>query len=85
MPDTELYPEFDENLRDAMQQETRLFVGGQVRTNRSVTELLTADYSMLNQRLATHYGLRNVYGRSFPSRRPSPTARAAVCSATRAC
>jgi hypothetical protein len=65
VPDTELYPEFDENLRDAMEQETKLFVGGQIRDNRSVMELLTADYSMLNERLAAHYGIRNVYGSHF--------------------
>jgi hypothetical protein len=65
VPDTELYPEFDENLRDAMQQETRLFVGSQLRENRSVVELLTADYSFLNARLAAHYGIRNIYGDHF--------------------
>jgi mono/diheme cytochrome c family protein len=65
VPDTELYPEFDENLRDAMEQETRLFVASQVRDNRSVMELLTADYSFLNERLAAHYGIRNVYGSHF--------------------
>jgi hypothetical protein len=65
VPDTELYPEFDENLRDAMAQETKLFVGSQLRENRSIVELLTADYSFLNERLATHYGIRNVYGSHF--------------------
>jgi len=65
VPDTELYPEFDENLRDAMEQETKLFVGSQVRDNRSVVELLTADYSFLNERLAAHYGIRNIYGNHF--------------------
>jgi len=65
VPDTELYPEFDENLREAMEQETRLFVDSQVRANRSVVELLTADYTFLNERLATHYGIRNVYGSHF--------------------
>jgi mono/diheme cytochrome c family protein len=65
VPDTELYPEFDENLRDAMEQETRLFVGSQVHDNRSVVELLTADYSFLNERLAAHYGIRNIYGSHF--------------------
>src|SRR5262249_5482067 len=44
VPDSELYPEFDENLRDAMVQETKLFVGSQMRENRSVTDLLTANY-----------------------------------------
>ena len=63
--DTELYPEFDENLRDAMGQETKLFVGSQVHDNRSVVELLTADYSFLNERLAAHYGIRNIYGDHF--------------------
>jgi mono/diheme cytochrome c family protein len=65
VPDTELYPEFDENLRDAMQQETKLFIGSQLHDDRSVMELLTADYSFLNQRLAAHYGLRNIYGDHF--------------------
>jgi cytochrome c553 len=65
VPDTELYPEFDENLRDAMEQETTLFVGSQIRENRSVVELLTADYSFLNERLAAHYGIRNIYGSHF--------------------
>ena len=65
VPDTELYPEFDENLRDAMEQETKLFVGSQIHDNRSVVELLSADYSFLNERLATHYGIRNIYGNHF--------------------
>ena len=65
VPDTELYSEFDENLRDAMEQETKMFVGSQLRDNRSVVELLTANYSYLNERLATHYGIRNVYGSHF--------------------
>ena len=65
VPDTELYPEFDENLRDAMEQETRLFVASQIHDNRSVVELLTADYSFLNERLAAHYGIRNIYGSHF--------------------
>jgi Protein of unknown function (DUF1592)/Protein of unknown function (DUF1588)/Protein of unknown function (DUF1587)/Protein of unknown function (DUF1585)/Protein of unknown function (DUF1595)/Planctomycete cytochrome C len=65
VPDTELYPEFDENLREAMEQETTLFVGSQVRENRGVLELLTANYSFLNQRLAAHYGIGNIYGDHF--------------------
>src|SRR5262249_27824934 len=65
VPDTELYPEFDENLRDAMEQETRLFVGSQLHENRSVVDLLTANYSFLNERLATHYGIRDIYGSRF--------------------
>jgi mono/diheme cytochrome c family protein len=65
VPDTEVYPEFDENLRGAMEQETRLFVGSQIHDDRSVIELVTADYSFLNDRLATHYGIPNVYGSHF--------------------
>jgi mono/diheme cytochrome c family protein len=65
VPDTELYPEFDENLREAMDQETRLFIGSQIREDRSLLELVTADYSFLNARLAAHYGIRNLYGDHF--------------------
>ena len=65
MPDTKLYPEFDENLRDAMTQETLLFVDSQMREDRSVTELLTADYTFLNERLAQHYGIPDIYGSRF--------------------
>ena len=65
VPDAELYPEFDENLRDAMEQETRLFIGSQVRGDHSVMDLVTADYTYLNERLATHYGIRDIYGSHF--------------------
>jgi hypothetical protein len=65
VPDTDLYREFDENLRDAMEQETKLFVGDQIHNNRTAIELLTANYSFLNQRLATHYGVPDVYGDHF--------------------
>ena len=65
VPDTELYPEFDENLRDAMAQETKLFIASQLREDRSVVDLLTADYSFLNERLAAHYGVGGVYGSHF--------------------
>ncbi len=65
VPDTDLYREFDENLRDAMEQETKLFVGSQLQNDRSVMELLTANYSFLNQRLASHYGIPNIYGDHF--------------------
>jgi Protein of unknown function (DUF1592)/Protein of unknown function (DUF1588)/Protein of unknown function (DUF1585)/Protein of unknown function (DUF1587)/Protein of unknown function (DUF1595)/Planctomycete cytochrome C len=65
VPDTKLYPEFDENLRDAMGEETRLFVRSQMREDRSVVDLLTAKYTYLNDRLAEHYGIPNVYGSRF--------------------
>jgi len=64
-PDSLAYPEFDENLRDAMKQETFLFVANQLREDRRVTDLVTADYSFLNERLAKHYGIPNVYGNHF--------------------
>jgi len=65
VPDTDLYSEFDENLRDAMRQETQLFIGDQLQQDRNVTELLTANYSFLNERLAKHYEVPNVYGNQF--------------------
>jgi mono/diheme cytochrome c family protein len=64
-PDTDLYREFDENLRDAMAKETQLFVADQLREDRSVPELVTADYSFVNERLAKHYGIPNIYGPRF--------------------
>ena len=65
VPDTHLYPEFDENLREAMGTETKLFVADQIRQDRSVTELLLADYTFANDRLAKHYGIPNVYGSHY--------------------
>jgi mono/diheme cytochrome c family protein len=65
VPDTDLYREFDENLREAMEKETKLFVADQLQNDRSVMELLTANYSFLNQRLATHYRVPNIYGDHF--------------------
>jgi mono/diheme cytochrome c family protein len=65
VPDVDAYPEFDENLRDAFRQETRLFVEAQLREDRSVSELLTANYTYVNERLARHYQIPNVYGSHF--------------------
>ena len=65
VPDVDAYPEFDENLRDAFRQETRLFIGSQVREDRSVVDLVTANYSFVNERLARHYRIPNVYGSHF--------------------
>ena len=64
-PDQKIYPEFDENLGKAFKQETRFFLESQIREDRSVTELLTAAYTFLNERLARHYGVPNVYGSHF--------------------
>jgi len=65
VPDADAFPEFDENLRDAMQQETQLFVASQMRDDRSVLDLLTANYTFVNERLARHYQIPNVYGSHF--------------------
>ena len=64
-PDTNIFPEFDENLREAFQTETQLFLESQLREDRPVTELLTADYTFVNERLARHYGYEGVYGSHF--------------------
>ena len=63
--DTDLFSEFDENLREAMAQETKRFVADQLSRDRSVLELLTADYTFLNERLARHYGIPQIYGNHF--------------------
>jgi len=65
VPDVDAFPDFDENLREAMHQETGEFVANQLREDRSVLELLTANYSYLNERLARHYGIPNIYGNHF--------------------
>jgi mono/diheme cytochrome c family protein len=64
-PDPGAFPDFDENLREALQRETELFLDSQIRENRSVADLLTADYTFLNERLARHYGIPQVYGSHF--------------------
>jgi mono/diheme cytochrome c family protein len=64
-PDPNIFPDFDDNLRDAMIKETQLFFESQVRENHSLPELLRADYTYLNERLARHYGIKNVYGNHF--------------------
>jgi len=64
-PDGALFPGFDQNLRAALQQETERFVHGQLREDRSVVDLISADYSYLNERLARHYNVPNVYGSRF--------------------
>jgi mono/diheme cytochrome c family protein len=64
-PDPATFPEFDDNLREAFAQETELFVESQLRENRSIVDLLSANYTFLNERLARHYGIPNVYGSRF--------------------
>ena len=65
VPTPELFPEFDDNLREAFARETRLFVGSQIREDRTLLDLLRADYTFVNERLARHYGIPNVYGSRF--------------------
>ena len=64
-PDVKAFPAFDDNLRDDLVRETELFVESQLREDRSVVDLLTADYTFINERLARHYGIENVYGSRF--------------------
>lgn len=64
-PDPTIFSSFDENLRDAMAEEAQLFLEAQVAEDRPVVELLTADYTFVNDRLARHYGMPDVYGAHF--------------------
>ena len=64
-PDPNVFPEFDENLRRAFLQETTRLLEDQLRADRSVLDLLTVDYSFLNERLARHYGIEGVIGERF--------------------
>jgi hypothetical protein len=64
-PDLEAFPDFDDNLRQAMKEETSLFFDSIMREDRSVVDLLNADYTFVNERLARHYGIPNVYGSQF--------------------
>src|SRR5207245_7594336 len=64
-PDMRLFPDFDDNLRQAFRQETELFFESIMREDRNVLDLLKANYTFLNERLAKHYGIPNVYGSQF--------------------
>jgi Protein of unknown function (DUF1592)/Protein of unknown function (DUF1588)/Protein of unknown function (DUF1587)/Protein of unknown function (DUF1585)/Protein of unknown function (DUF1595)/Planctomycete cytochrome C len=64
-PDLEAFPDFDDNLRRAMKEETTLFFDSIMREDRSVVDLLNADYTFVNERLARHYGMPNIYGSQF--------------------
>ena len=63
--DPRLFPDFDDNLRQAMRRETELLFDSIVKEDRSVIDLLSANYTFLNERLAKHYGIPNVYGSNF--------------------
>jgi hypothetical protein len=64
-PNLEIFPDFDDNLRQAMKQQTELFFASIVREDRNVLDLLNADYTFVNERLARHYGIPGVYGSQF--------------------
>ena len=64
-PDPASFPEFDENLRAAFQRETELFIDEQIRSDKSLLELLSADYTFINERLAQHYGIPGIYGSRY--------------------
>jgi Protein of unknown function (DUF1592)/Protein of unknown function (DUF1588)/Protein of unknown function (DUF1587)/Protein of unknown function (DUF1585)/Protein of unknown function (DUF1595)/Cytochrome C oxidase, cbb3-type, subunit III len=64
-PDMRLFPDFDDNLRQAFRRETELFFDSILREDRSALDLLSANYTFLNERLAKHYGISNVYGTRF--------------------
>jgi mono/diheme cytochrome c family protein len=65
IPNSLEFPDFDDNLRQAFLRETGLFFGSVMREDRNVLDLMTADYTFLNERLARHYGIPNVYGSHF--------------------
>jgi hypothetical protein len=64
-PDLRLFPDFDDNLRQAFRVETELFFGSVMKHDRSVLQLLKTDHTFLNERLARHYGVPHVYGSRF--------------------
>jgi hypothetical protein len=60
-----IYPDFDDPLRQAMRREVEMLFDNIVREDRSIVELLTADYTYVNERLAKHYGIKGIYGSQF--------------------
>jgi hypothetical protein len=64
-PNSDEFPDFDDNLRSAFQRETEMFFEAILRENRSALDLLTADFTFLNERLARHYGIAGIYGSQF--------------------
>jgi hypothetical protein len=64
-PDGAFYPNWDDELRKAFRRETELLFESVIKENRNVVDLLTADYTFLNERLAQHYGIPNIYGAQF--------------------
>ena len=71
-PDMRLFPDFDDNLRYAMRRETELLFESIIRQDRPVTDLISADFTFLNDRLARHYGIKGVRGSHFRSVKLGP-------------
>ena len=65
LPNSDLFPDFDDNLREGFRRETELFFESIMREDRNVVDLMTANYTFLNERLARHYGIPNIYGSRF--------------------
>jgi len=65
IPNSLEFPDFDDNLRQSFQRETELFFGSIMREDRNVLDLMTANYTFINERLAKHYGIPNIYGSNF--------------------
>ena len=64
-PDFETFPDFDDNLRQAMRRETEMFFESILREDRSVMDFMNGDYTFVNERLARHYGMKGIYGEDF--------------------
>ena len=65
IPNSLEFPDFDDNLRQSFQRETELFFGSIMREDRNVLDLVRANYTFINERLAKHYGIPNIYGSNF--------------------
>src|SRR5690606_22121896 len=77
--DEDLFPDFDANLLEAMKLETEMFFASTIAEDRSVLDLLNADYTFANERLAEHYGIRGIYGSRMRSiTLPEPTQRGGI-------
>jgi hypothetical protein len=64
-PNSDLFPDFDDNLRQGLKRETELFFESVMREDRPVLELMSANYTFVNERVAKHYGIRGIYGSRF--------------------
>ena len=87
--DPDIYPDFDESLLQAFEEETRLFLTSTLREDRSILDLLRANYTFVNERLARHYGIAGIYGSRFrrvtlsdPDRRGGLLAQGSILATT---